>query len=62
MCVQLFSCANFFKNIFDDIINESGNYKEFSQYQITLFYFFKQEFDTTEDAHNAAMEIIRKIY
>jgi hypothetical protein len=35
---------------------------EFPQFQIALFYFYKQEFDTTEDAHNAAMEIIRKVY
>ena len=35
---------------------------EFPKYQIALFYFFKQEFETTGDAHDAAMEIIRKVY
>jgi len=35
---------------------------EFPQYQIALFYFFKEEFETTKAAHDAAMEIIAKVY
>jgi hypothetical protein len=35
---------------------------EFPKYQIALFYFFKQEFDTISDAHDAAIKIIRKVY
>ena len=35
---------------------------EFPQYQIALFYFFKQEFETTKAAHDGAMEIIAKVY
>jgi hypothetical protein len=47
---------NFFHTI-DEFI-----FLEFPIYQIALFYFFKQEFETTGDAHGAAMEIIRKVY
>lgn len=35
---------------------------EFPRYQIALFYFFKEEFDTTKAAYDKAMEIIKKVY
>ncbi|WP_152542447.1 hypothetical protein [Pedobacter sp. V48] len=35
---------------------------ELPKYQLALFYFYKREFDTPEEAHHAAMKIINKVY
>jgi hypothetical protein len=35
---------------------------EFPQFQIALFYFFKEEFHNTKAGHERAMEVIKKVY
>jgi hypothetical protein len=35
---------------------------EMPQYQIALFYFYNMEFDSVGEAHDQAMEILRKVY
>src|SRR5690606_8467687 len=35
---------------------------EMPQYQIALFYFYQDEFDTVDAAHERAMEIMKSVY
>ena len=35
---------------------------EFPQFQIALFYFFREEFDNTTEAYQRAMNVIEKVY